>query len=81
MELAVVEVEPEPEEVEAELFDCIDRLKDRRRRKMEEDLVKRIEQARKEEGEDSPEHVETPGAEKRASTRAAASGLSALKRF
>ena len=54
VELAVVEVEPEPEEVEAELFDCIERLKERRRRKMEEDLLKRIEQTRKEEGEDSP---------------------------
>ena len=52
VELAVVEVEPE--EVEEELFDCIERLKERRRRKMEEDLLKRIEQTRKEEGEDSP---------------------------
>ncbi len=53
VELAVVEVEPE--EVEAELFDCIERLKERRRRKVEEDLLKVIEQTRKEEGEDSPE--------------------------
>ncbi|MCY3823760.1 MAG: DNA primase [Nitrospinae bacterium] len=53
VELAVVEVEPE--EVEAELFDCIERLKERRRRKTEEDLMKRIEQTRKEEGEDSAE--------------------------
>ena len=52
VELGVMEVEPE--EVEAELFDCIDRLKERRRRKMEEDLLKRIEQTRDEEGEDSP---------------------------
>ncbi|MCE2453037.1 MAG: hypothetical protein J4F48_09430, partial [Nitrospinae bacterium] len=53
VELAVVEVEPE--EVEAELFDCIERLKERRRRNVEEDLMKRIEQTRKQEGEDSPE--------------------------
>ena len=53
VELAVVEVEPE--DVEAELFDCIERLKEQRRRKMEGDLTKRIEQKRKQEGEGSPE--------------------------
>ena len=52
-ELAVVEVEPE--DVEAELLDCVERLKDRRRRKQEEELLKVIERTRREEGEDSPE--------------------------
>ena len=52
VELAVVEAEPD--EVEAELFDCIEKLKERRRRKAEQDILKCIEQTRKEEGEDSP---------------------------
>ena len=52
VELAVVEVAPD--DVEAELLDCVGRLRERRRRKQEEDLLKRIERTRREEGEDSP---------------------------
>ncbi len=52
MELAVAEVEPE--DIEAELSDCIARLKERDRRKRAEDLQKVIKRTREEEGEDSP---------------------------
>ncbi len=52
VELAVAEVEPE--DVEAEFFDCVQRLEERRRRRMEEDLLKVIEKTRREEGMDSP---------------------------
>lgn len=51
-ELAVAEVEPE--DVEAELADCVERLTDRRRRRREEELLRVIERTRREEGADSP---------------------------
>ena len=77
--LAVMEVEPE--EVEAELADCIDRLRERRRREVEDDLLRAIERTREEEGKDSPKLWKLLERKKRASARAAASGLSALRRF
>ncbi len=44
----------DPEEAESIFSDCLDRLQERERLRMEKDLVKRLEQAKQKEGEDSP---------------------------